>query len=231
MIRVKDRTFEGSVLHTPNERLKGYDRPTVTITTSEITVEEGLALFNDGVEWGIEAEDVYYDWSNFDVAGRVSNNRDGSISIVMGKCLSEDLVGIIDANVSTRKDMNAFADNVTKLRETLTDDIASTVIDIYPTLRYNETLIKAGTRIKYNGKLLRAAVDLWDVEENNPTNASVLWEEINYKEGYRIIPETITVGTAFAKDEYGWWNNTLYKSLLEANVYTPEAYPAGWELV
>ena len=43
------------------------------------------------------------------------------------------------------------------------------------------------------------------------------------------IPETITVGLAFAMDELGWWGGKLYKSKLAANVYTPDQYPAGWE--
>ena len=41
----------------------------------------------------------------------------------------------------------------------------------------------------------------------------------------------ITADTAFAKDECGWWGDVLYKSLIDANVYTPEAYPDGWEAV
>ena len=56
-------------------------------------------------------------------------------------------------------------------------------------------------------------------------------ENVDYKEGYRIIPDTITVGLAFAKGEKGWWEDLLYESLLEANTYTPEQYPDGWELV
>ena len=76
-----------------------------------------------------------------------------------------------------------------------------------------------------------AAVDLWDTKENNPDNAPTLWEDIAYKEGYRIIPETITAGTAFMKDERGWWKDTLYKSTLDNNVWTPEQYPSGWEEV
>lgn len=90
-------------------------------------------------------------------------------------------------------------------------------------------LIKAGTRINWNGQLKRAAVDLWDTKENNPDNAPTLWEDIAYREGYRIIPSEITAGTAFAKDELGWWNDMLYKSLIDANVWTPEAHAAGWE--
>lgn len=111
----------------------------------------------------------------------------------------------------------------------LPDKEASEAPTLFPGLNYDGALIPAGTRIRWNGALKRAAVDLWNREENNPGNAPTLWEDIEYKEGYRIIPSIITVGTAFAKDECGWWGDLLYKSLLDANVYTPEQYSAGWE--
>ncbi len=113
----------------------------------------------------------------------------------------------------------------------LDDKVASTAADLFPKLKEDGTLVKAGTRINWNGVLKRAAADLWDRSENNPDNAPALWEDIEYREGYRIIPETITVGLAFAKDECGWWGDALYKSLIDSNVYTPAAYGAGWELV
>lgn len=131
----------------------------------------------------------------------------------------------------TRKEANAFINSLIKMRDGSTDAIASTAIDVFPTLKEDSALIKVGTRINWNGTLKRAAVDLWDTIENNPDNAPTLWEDINYREGYRIIPENITVGTAFAKDELGWWGDELYKSLIEVNVYTPAIYPAGWEKV
>jgi hypothetical protein len=117
------------------------------------------------------------------------------------------------------------------MRDGSTDAIASTAIDVFPTIKEDSALIKVGTRINWNGVLKRAAVDLYDTIENNPDNAPTLWEDINYREGYRIIPETITVGTAFAKDELGWWGDELYKSLIDTNVYTPAIYPTGWEKV
>jgi hypothetical protein len=114
----------------------------------------------------------------------------------------------------------------------LTDDkLASEAPDLFPSLAESGALIKAGTRINWNGTIKRAAVDLWDTVVNNPDNAPLMWEDINYKEGYRIIPETLTAGTAFEQGEYGWWKDVLYKSLIAANVYTPETYPAGWEAV
>lgn len=113
----------------------------------------------------------------------------------------------------------------------LTDADASTAAELFPRLKQDGSLVSAGTRINWGGKVKRAAVDLWDRTENNPDNAPTLWEDLAYRDGIRIIPETITAGTAFAKDELGWWGDTLYKSLLDANVWTPEQNASGWEKV
>lgn len=98
-------------------------------------------------------------------------------------------------------------------------------------LKENGALVGAGTRINWNGTVKKAAVDLWDTKENNPDNAPTLWADLEYRDGYRIIPETITVTTAFLAGEYGWWGDTLYRSKKDANVYTPAVRPDDWEKV
>lgn len=113
----------------------------------------------------------------------------------------------------------------------LDDATASTAPEMFPRLKENYTLVKAGTRINWHGIVKKATVDLWDTAENNPDNAPTLWADLPYKDGYRVIPETITVTAAFAKDEYGWWGSVLYKSLVDSNVYTPEQYSDNWEKV
>ena len=113
----------------------------------------------------------------------------------------------------------------------LDDKTASTAATLFLRLKADGSLVHAGTRINWNGTIKKAAVDLWDTTENNPDNAPSLWTNIDYKDGYRIIPDTITVTTAFAKDECGWWNDVLYRSKYDGNVYTPAAYLQGWEVV
>ena len=113
----------------------------------------------------------------------------------------------------------------------LDDATASTAPELFPRLKGDGSLVKAGTRICWCGTLKRAAVDLWDNAENTPDAAPTLWEDVLYRDGIRIIPETITVGLAFAKGEQGWWGDVLYASTMDANVYTPEQYPAGWEII
>ena len=128
----------------------------------------------------------------------------------------------------TRSEAQKLIADIVKLRESATDAQASSAVSVYPTLKQDGSLIKSGTRINYNGTIIRAAVDLYDTETNSPENAPVLWETLNYKDGYRIIPEVITVGTAFSKGELGWWNDELYKSLVDSNVYTPYQYAPNW---
>ena len=129
--------------------------------------------------------------------------------------LSEsDLMGMI-----VRQNINAI----------ITDDAtASRAVEFFPGLKGDGSLIAAGTRINWKGQLKRAAVDLWDTETNNPDNARTLWEDINYKNGIRVIPEVITAGQAFGLDEIGWRGDKLYKSIIAGNVWTPESHPAGW---
>lgn len=114
-------------------------------------------------------------------------------------------------------------------RELVDDKTASIAPELFGKLKEDGSLVKNGTRINWKGVLKKAAVDLWDTPENNPDNAPTLWADIAYRAGYRIIPDTITVTTAFAKDECGWWGDVLYRSLVDSNVYTPSVYPQGWE--
>ena len=113
----------------------------------------------------------------------------------------------------------------------LDDQTASEGAALFPRLKGDGSLVSAGTRINWGGVIKRAAVDLWDTDANTPDAAPTLWEDIAYRQGYRIIPATITAGTAFAQGECGWWGDVLYRSTIASNVWTPDAYPAGWEAV
>ena len=113
--------------------------------------------------------------------------------------------------------------------ESLDDKTASTAPVLFRRLRQDGNLISAGTRICWNGKVKRAAVDLWDTAETTPDAAPDLGEDIDYRDRIRIIPETITAGTAFSEGEQGWWGDVLYTSVIDNNVWTPEQYPEAWE--
>lgn len=126
-----------------------------------------------------------------------------------------------------------------KLREiihaaavSLEDKDASQAAVLFPRLKQDGALIKAGTRINWHGVVKRAAVDLWDTPENTPDSALSLWEDLAFKDGIRIIPKVITAGLAFQPGEKGWWGEDLYESIHPtANTWTPEEYPPAWKKV
>ena len=131
----------------------------------------------------------------------------------------------------TKQEAMALRAAMEKAAVSLDDKDASTAATMFPQLKGDGSLIKAGTRVNWRGKVKKAAVDLWDTEQNTPDAAPVLWEDIDYVNGVRKIPEVITVTSAFAQGEEGWWKGTVYVSLLANNVWTPDAYPNGWEVV
>lgn len=120
---------------------------------------------------------------------------------------------------------------VEQATQSLDDKTASEGATLFPRLKYDGSLIKTGTRINWHGMLKRAAVDLWDTDANSPDNAPTLWEDIAYKQGIRIAPETFTSTNAAAMDELMWFGEHIYRSKMAGNVYTPEQAQNAWELV
>ena len=131
----------------------------------------------------------------------------------------------------TRREALRLRAIIEQAAASLPDKEASEGAELFPRLKQDGSLVAAGTRINWNGNLKRATVDLWDTKENNPDAAPALWEDITYKQGFRLIPETITAGLAFSKGEKGWWQDELYESMIAANVWNPSVNPDGWKKI
>lgn len=130
--------------------------------------------------------------------------------------------------VERAKVLRAIIENVMEKEDDLS---ASKAPELFAKMKYDGKLIISGTRIRWKDEIKKAAADLWDTVENDPENAPELWKDINYVNGIRVIPEAPSAADAFEKDEKGFWrkDGKIYKSLIPANVYTPENYPKGWE--
>lgn len=132
----------------------------------------------------------------------------------------------------TREEARALRALIEQAGDSLPDKEASQGAVLMRRLKGKGALIKAGTRINWKGVVKRAAVDLWDNPENTPDMAPDLWEDIGYKDGYRIIPQVITAGLAFSSGERGWWDGELYESIHPtANTWTPAEYAPAWKKV
>lgn len=122
---------------------------------------------------------------------------------------------------------------IEKAMEEQDDKTASEAPELYRKMKYGGELIKAGTKINWKGEVKKAGADLWDREENDPDNAPNLWSDLDFVNGIRVISAEPSAEKAFNKGEKGFWkkDGKIYASLIDANVYTPETYSAGWEAV
>ena len=65
-----------------------------------------------------------------------------------------------------------------------------------------------------------------------PDNTPSLYEPIGLDEnGYPIWSKPSGAHDAYNTGDIVDYNGTLYKSLIDGNVYSPEEYPSGWEEV
>lgn len=70
--------------------------------------------------------------------------------------------------------------------------------------------------------------------DGRPSTLRALWGLAHTKNPNKAKPFVEPLGTSgmYMKDECVLWTDgKVYKSLIDNNVYTPEAYPAGWKVV
>lgn len=222
IIRANDKNISAKNIIGETMRQGGKSYPALRIVfNSAVTAEELDELCSGALEILDENGNV--------VGVQQGYTTRGDHSLVIGKITTPEQER--DTLAAALAVEEAKAPYIETLTASLDDAVASTVIPLYPKMRYDGSLIPAGARINWNGVLKRAAVDVWDFEHNDPDHAPTCWEDIMYRDGYRIIPEEITAGLAFSTGERGWWGDVLFESLADNNVYTPAAYSANWRVV
>lgn len=69
-------------------------------------------------------------------------------------------------------------------------------------------------------------------EEYKPDEVPALYEPIGLNsDGYPVWSQPSGAHDAYNNGDIVDYNGELYKSLIDGNTYSPEAYPAGWEKV
>lgn len=123
---------------------------------------------------------------------------------------------------------------IEKAAGSLPDKEASEGAELFPCLKGDGSLVKAGTRINWNDAVKKAAVDLWDTEQNDPDHAPTLWADVDYIDGVRKIPVTdsgifqATLAFSAGEDGYSTIDGVIYTSKVNGNVYTPQLVPSNW---
>lgn len=120
--------------------------------------------------------------------------------------------------------------------QTLTSDEAMEIATLYPPYAVGKNYI-VGEFFTY-GKNEVGDPQLYKVVQAHtsqegwtPDATPALYEPIGLDEkGYPIWSKPSGAHDAYNTGDIVDYNGTLYKSLIDGNVYSPDEYPAGWEV-
>lgn len=118
------------------------------------------------------------------------------------------------------------------MRVTLDDDTARTYSTFYPEWMPNVEYQKDWI-IKYNNQLFRIAQTHTSQEQWIPgeTGTESLYTSISVdSSGHETWKQPTGAHDAYNIGDIVNYNGTLYKSLIDGNVWAPDVYPAGWEV-
>lgn len=134
----------------------------------------------------------------------------------------------LQAAEQLRRAMQMFA-------ATLTDDQAMEVATLYPAWEPGKAyaindLIVYGTNDVGDPQIYRVAQAHTSQADWVPNATPALFTAIGLTDaGYAVWSQPTGAQDAYNTGDIVDYNGTLYKSLIDGNVWAPDAYPAGWE--
>ena len=271
-----------------------------------LTIEEALALFTDNVQWSIVYGTQTIPQDDFIIAGPITDNRDGTVSVRMGKATATEVSNVITGGAVDLPTAYAMRAVIEESVASLDDETAATVPSLFHPWKPGEA-VNVGDRRYYAPRLYKVVQAHTTQADWTPDVTPALWavlgdpgeagtiddpitaargmeyeyglyyfdpedgktylcERIGEAEGGKIILQYLPhelIGQYFSAAESGeteepaepdtgdtypeWvqptgghdayntgdivmYNGTAYRSLIDGNVWAPDAYPQGWEV-
>lgn len=118
----------------------------------------------------------------------------------------------------------------------LTDEEAMEVATVYPKYEVGKAyklddIFSYGLNDVQDPQLYRVVQDHTSAEEWIPSETASLYSPIGLtEEGYPIWSRPTGSHDSYNIGDIVDYNGTLYVSLIDGNVYSPDEYPQGWEV-
>lgn len=129
-----------------------------------------------------------------------------------------------------RKAMQMYA-------QTLTDEQAMEIATVYPAYEVGrayttDEMFTYGINDVGDPQLYRVVQAHTSQEDWKPDSTPALYTAIGLNpQGYPVWSQPTGAHDAYGVGDIVDYNGTLYRSIIDGNVWSPEAYPAGWEEV
>lgn len=103
------------------------------------------------------------------------------------------------------------------------------LVELFPEWTVNKAVI-VGERVKYNHILYKCVQAHTTQSDWTPDITPALWVKVSVDEYPEWVQPTGSAD-AYNKGDKVTFEGKHYVSLIDANTWSPSAYPAGWELV
>ena len=198
-IKINNTEYPAEINGNPNDRSWG-ERGTKTITLT-MTATEAAALLPDNTPWSIVQRDMVdvlddqgnptgetkevvneYDNSEYSISGPITDHRDGTVSIKMGKPTESELS---TATVTALVGQSITPKRAAKLRPvieaaatSLSDVDAAKAVELFPAWAYPVNYV-VGNRVSDGGKLYRCQQAHTSQDGWKPSATPALWVAID----------------------------------------------------
>ena len=118
----------------------------------------------------------------------------------------------------------------TKLRS-ISDGAALKMPEVFPHWNGNSKEYVKGDKVLYNDVLYKVLQNHTSQEGWTPTSAPSLFAKVLTSEGEILDWEQPSSTNPYMKGDKVRYNGKIYESVIDNNVWSPEAYPQGWKEV
>ena len=122
---------------------------------------------------------------------------------------------------------------IEKASANLTDEDALTAVELFPTWESGKSY-EANDRVLYNGKLYKVVQAHTSQADWTPDATPALFTEVAKPGEIPVWKQPTGAQDAYNtgdKVHYPTADSTVYESLIDGNVWAPDAYPQGWKAV
>ena len=116
---------------------------------------------------------------------------------------------------------------IEKAASSLTDEDALQAVELFPQWVVEHAYV-VGERLQYNGVLYRVVQAHTSQADWAPDKTPALFVVVSLDEWPEFVQPT-GAHDAYKKGDKVTFNGKHYISLIDANVYSPAVYPAGWQ--
>lgn len=122
---------------------------------------------------------------------------------------------------------------IEKAAVSLSDSDALEAVELFKSW-YSGIAYVTDERVRYGDKLYRCVQSHTSQADWEPDRTPALWAEVAKPGEIPVWKQPTGAQDAYMTGDKVWYpekDTTVYVSLIDNNTWSPEAYPAGWEVV